>query len=76
MPKMILEKRPGYWSVWFYGVDRMPEDVELPLPYSEKAPLEMVVAHMRKRFPNVAIWYRDVAAMSTNLYETETEPAR
>jgi hypothetical protein len=59
MRKIILEKRRDYWGAWFYGFDNMPEDVELPLPFTPLAYLMMVAKDMRKRFPNAYVFYRD-----------------
>ena len=55
---IILEKRSYGWGVWFYGVGRMPEDVEIPLPLSTSAPLHVAALHMRKRFPDAVILWR------------------
>lgn len=57
--KIILEKRRDYWGVWMYGVPGMPEDVELPLPFSPLAYLQTVANDMRKRFPGARLFYRD-----------------
>jgi hypothetical protein len=59
MRKIILEKRTDYWAAWFYGVARMPEDVELPLPYHSSAPLSVIAEHMRKRFAFNYLFYRN-----------------
>jgi hypothetical protein len=42
----------------FYGVRRMPEGVEIPLPFAAEAPLAMVAADMRKRFAGARVLYR------------------
>jgi hypothetical protein len=70
MRKIILEKRRDYWGVWLYGIDRMPEDVELPLPFGPQAPLAMVAADMRKRFPNTYVFYRDTTGHVSHVAPT------
>ena len=55
---IILEQRSYGWAAWFYGVGRMPEDTEIPLPLSSAAPLAVATAHMRKRFPDAVLLYR------------------
>jgi hypothetical protein len=59
MKEVILEKRPDYWGAWLYGIDRMPEDIELPLPWSPLASLMRVAADMRARFPGAIVWHRE-----------------
>ena len=56
--KIILQRRSYGWAAWFYGSD-MPEDVELPLPFTSSASPTMVGADIRRRFPNAQVWYRD-----------------
>ena len=59
MKTIIVEQRCDYWAAWFYGFDRIPEDVELPLPYSAQAPLVTIAEHMRKRFAVNYLFYRN-----------------
>jgi hypothetical protein len=56
---IILCRQEYGWSATFLGVDKMPEDVELPLPLTLEASLLDVIAHMSKRFPKVWYWYRE-----------------
>lgn len=53
--KIILQRQSYGWAVWFYGVPGMPEDVEIPLPFTRDASLAMVAADMRRRFPGASI---------------------
>ena len=64
---IILERRADYWGAWFYGVERMPEDVELPLPFAPSATLAMVAADIRKRFPGSPVLYRTTLGTLTHV---------
>jgi len=70
MKKIILEKRRDYWGAWLYGIDGMPEDVELPLPWSPQAYLMTVARDMRKRFPGARLLYRDTLGQLSQVAET------
>jgi hypothetical protein len=59
MAKIILTCRDYGWTATFFGVGRMPEDVEIPLPLTATASIADVCAHMRKRFPAAYLFYRD-----------------
>lgn len=73
--KIILERRSYGWAAWFFGLEyrlsgdaavrQMPEDVEMPLPFTRDAPLAMVAADIRKRFPAPFLYYRsDLGGLS------------
>ena len=77
MRKIILEKRADYWGAWMYGIADMPEDIELPLPWSPQAYLMTVARDMRKRFPGAYLFYRDPTGHISHVAETpqvETMP--
>jgi hypothetical protein len=64
---IILEKRSYGWSAMFYGIGRMPDDVEIPLPLTSSATLSNVVAHMRNCFPDaVYLWRNNGKLCSTD----------
>jgi hypothetical protein len=57
---MVIITRQDYgWSAMFFGFEKMPEDVEIPLPLTSEATLSDVMWHIRKSFPNTRFQYRD-----------------
>ena len=46
------------WSATFYGVDDIPDDIEIPLPLTKCTSFNDVSDHMLKRFPQTHIIYR------------------
>jgi hypothetical protein len=52
---VVLYNRGTYWGAFFYGFARMPEDVEIPLPFHGSAPLAKVKADLARRFPNATV---------------------
>ena len=57
--KIILERYEYGWGAWFYGVGRMPEDVEIPLPWSPQAYLQTVAKDLNNRFPHARVYCRE-----------------
>jgi hypothetical protein len=55
---IILQRREYGWTAMFFGVGRMPEDYEIPLPFSSLAYLQTVANDMRKRFAGARVLYR------------------
>jgi hypothetical protein len=70
MRKIILEKRRDYWGAWFYGINGMPEDVEIPLTFTSLAYLMIVAKAMRDRFPNTYVFYRDTTGHVSHVAPT------
>ena len=68
MRKIILEQRADYWGAWMYGIEGMPEDIELPLPFGPQAPMTMVARDMHKRFPIARVYFRDNGKLGEVLF--------
>ena len=48
---IVLRKTPQGWTIKFRDGGDMPQNVEMPLPFTSRAPFEMVAAELRSRFP-------------------------
>lgn len=68
MQKIILEKHDYGWSAMFFGVPKMPEDVEIPLSTVRPlAYLHTIANDMRKRYPKATLLYRDKTGHLSNV---------
>ena len=60
MKKIVLSNSASHgWTVVMQGISGMPDNTELPLPFTYTAPLAMVAADMRRRFNGAVLFYRD-----------------
>lgn len=58
-PTMIIIERHDYgWSATFYGFERIPDDIETPLPFTSAAIMPDVIGHLRRRFPAAQFKFR------------------
>jgi len=65
MSKVILvcNEEARCWTALFFRTKGMPEAQEVPLPWHWTAARDNVVADMRKRFPGISVWYRELGTV-------------
>lgn len=54
MPSIVLFRNSTGWCATFRGVADMPDD-SLPLPFTVRAPSNLVHADISRRFPGVTV---------------------
>jgi hypothetical protein len=58
-PTVTLAHGMAGWTATFTDHARMPNGRPLPLPFGEGAPLHIVAGDIRRRFPGIAVFYRN-----------------